>query len=68
MGIVNFGIPEQETHWLSKSMKLTTVVEGGTYLGGTALSLSKEFQTVYTIEKSDVMFEKARNNIGEKQI
>ena len=66
MGIVNFGIPEQETHWLSKSMKLTTVVEGGTYLGGTALSLSKEFQTVYTIEKSDVMFEKARNNIGEK--
>ena len=66
MGIVNFGIPEQETHWLSKSMKLTTVVEGGTYLGGTALSLSKEFQRVYTIEKSDVMFEKARNNIGEK--
>ena len=32
MGIVNFGIPEKETHWLSKRMKLTTVVEGGTYL------------------------------------
>lgn len=64
MGIVNFGIPEQETRWLKEKMNLTTVVEGGTYQGGTAKKLSKEFQKVYTIEKSDLMFEKAKENIG----
>lgn len=67
MGIVNFGIPEQETRWLKEKMNLTTVVEGGTYKGGTAKNLSKEFINVYTIEKSDVMFEKAKQNIGSIQ-
>jgi len=64
MGIVNFGIPEQETRWLKEKMNLTTVVEGGTYQGGIAKKLSKEFQKVYTIEKSDVMYEEAKGNIG----
>jgi len=64
MGIVHFGIPEKETEWLRSSMNLTTVVEGGTYQGGSALSLSKIFCTVYTIEKSDIMFELAKKNIG----
>lgn len=63
MGIVNFGIPEQETKWLKETMNLTTAVEGGTYLGGTAKKLSREFEKVYTIEKSDVMFTKAKENI-----
>jgi hypothetical protein len=64
MGIVNFGIPEQETKWLKEKMNLTTVVEGGTYQGGTAKKLSREFEKIITIEKSDVMFEKAKKNIG----
>lgn len=64
MGIVNFGIPEQETKWLKETMNLTNVVEGGTYQGGTAKKLSREFEKVYTIERSDVMFEKARKNLG----
>ena len=67
MGIVNFGIPEHETRWLKEKINLTTVVEGGTYQGGTAKKLSKEFKNVYTIEKSDVMFEKAKQNIGSIQ-
>lgn len=66
MGIVNFGIPEKEAKWLKERLKLTTAVEGGTYLGGTALRLSELFQTVYTIEKSDVMIEMARNNTEKK--
>jgi hypothetical protein len=65
MGIVNFGIPEQEMQWLKRRMKLTTAVEGGSYLGGTALNMSKEFVTVFTIEKSDVMFRKAKKKIGD---
>lgn len=64
MGIVNFGIPEQETTWLKENLNLTTVVEGGTYKGGTAKKLIKECQKVYTTEKSDVMFETAKENIG----
>jgi hypothetical protein len=67
MGIVNFGIPEQETKWLKKAMNLTSVVEGGTYQGETAKKLSREFENVYTIEKSDVMFEKSRKNLGSIQ-
>ncbi len=63
MGIVNFGIPEQEAEWLKAKMGLNTVVEGGTYKGGTALSLSKSFKTVYTIEKSEVMFEIAKKKL-----
>ena len=64
MGIVNFGIPEQEVKWLREKMGLNTVVEGGTFYGGTAQSLSKEFEMVYTIEKSDVMFEIAKDRLG----
>lgn len=64
MGTVNFGIPEQEAKWLRDRMGLNTVVEGGTYRGDTALRLSKAFQTVYTIEKSHVMFEKAKNRLS----
>lgn len=67
MGIVNFGIPKQETRWIKEKMNLTTVIEGGTYQGGTAKKLSKEFKNVYTIEKSDVMFEKAKQNMGSIQ-
>jgi hypothetical protein len=67
MGTINFGIPLQETRWLRTQMTLTVVVEGGTFLGTTALSLSKEFGKVYTIEKSSVMFEKAKGNVGAIQ-
>lgn len=64
MGIVNFGIPAQESEWLRNQIALTTVVEGGTYRGGTALSLSKTFCEIYTIEKSDIMFEQASKNLN----
>jgi hypothetical protein len=67
MGVVNFGVPEPEMRWLKKKLKLTTAVEGGTYKGGTALRLCTQFAKVYTIEKSDVMFEKAKKNIGNIQ-
>jgi hypothetical protein len=43
MGIINFSIPEQEMLWLKGRMKLTTAVEGGSYLGETALNMSKDF-------------------------
>jgi predicted O-methyltransferase YrrM len=68
MGVVNFGIPEQEMRWLKKRMKLTTAVEGGSYTGGTALNMSKEFVTVLTIEKSDAMFRKAKKILATFRI
>lgn len=64
MGIVSFGIPEHETKWLRTTMGLNTVVESGTYQGDTALSLSKSFCTVYTIEKSEMMFEAAKKKLS----
>jgi len=65
MGLINFGVPEQETEYLKKSMNLDVFVEGGTYKGGTAKSMSGKFNKVYTIEKSDVMFNIAKENLQD---
>jgi 16S rRNA G966 N2-methylase RsmD len=65
MGLINFGVPEKETEYLKKSMKLDVFVEGGTYKGGTAKSMSGKFRKVYTIEKSDVMFDIAKENLKD---
>ena len=44
-------------------MLLKTLVEGGTYYGGTAFEQSRLFEIIYTIEKSDIIFEKAKEKI-----
>lgn len=64
MGIVNFGVPIEDVKYLQQKMKLTVAVEGGTYLGETAKSLSAIFEQVYTIENSDQMFVQAKTNIA----
>jgi hypothetical protein len=63
MGIVNFGIPEEETDFLKNNMGLDIFVEGGTYKGATAKNMSEKFNKVFTIEKSDVMFDLAKENL-----
>jgi hypothetical protein len=63
MGLINFGVPEKETEYLKKSLNLDVFVEGGTYEGGTAKSMSSKFEKVYTIEKSETMFDIAKNNL-----
>ena len=65
MGLINFGIPEKETEYLKNRLKLDVFVEGGTYKGGTAKSMSNQFRKVYTIEKSDVMFDIANENLKD---
>lgn len=63
MGLINFGVPEKETEFLKKSLGLDVFVEGGTYKGGTAKKMSETFRKVYTIEKSNVMFDIAKENL-----
>lgn len=46
-------------------MGLDVFVEGGTYKGGTAKKMSDKFRKVYTIEKSDVMFKEAEQNLKD---
>ena len=65
MGLVNFGVPEKEAEYLKNSMKLNVFVEGGTYLGGTAKNMSSKFDEVYTIEKSDAMFDMANEKLKD---
>lgn len=65
MGLINFGVPVKETEYLKKNMKLDVFVEGGTFRGGTAKSMSDKFRKVYTIEKSDVMFDIAKENLKD---
>jgi hypothetical protein len=64
MGVVNFGIPIEEANYLREIMSLGIAVEGGTYRGGTAKELSKLFDKVYTIEKSEQMFSEAEKNLN----
>lgn len=63
MGLVSFGVPKEEVKFLKDSMKLDVFVEGGTYNGGTAKQMSGKFKKVYTIEKSDAMFDVAKDNL-----
>jgi len=57
------GVPEREALYLKKIMGLDVFVETGTYYGYTALSMSRIFDKVYTIEKSEVLFNKAKEKI-----
>jgi len=63
VGVVNFGAPENEICFLKKLLKLDVFVEGGTYTGGTAKRMSKNFKKVYTVEKSGVMYGIAKENL-----
>jgi hypothetical protein len=63
MGIVRFGMPEQEVLFLKNKLGLKIFVEGGTYTGGTAVNASRTFDFVFTIEKSDQMYEIAKQNL-----
>lgn len=65
MGLINFGVPEKETEFLKKNLGLDVFVEGGTYRGGTAKKMSEFFKKVYTIEKSDVMYDIAKENLKD---
>jgi hypothetical protein len=65
MGLINFGVPEEEIEFLKHIMKLDVFVEGGTYKGGTAKSMGEKFRKIYTIEKSDIMFEIAKENLKD---
>jgi len=65
MGLINFGVPEKETEFLKKNLGLDVFVEGGTYRGGTAKKMSESFRKVYTIEKSKVMFDIAKENLKD---
>ena len=65
MGLINFGVPEEEIEFLKNIMKLDVFVEGGTYKGGTAKSMGKKFRKIFTIEKSDIMFEIAKENLKD---
>lgn len=64
MGDVGFGIPKENAKWLQNSMNLSVAVEGGTYNGGTSLLMSKFFEKVYTIEKSEKMYEIGEEKLG----
>ena len=65
MGLINFGVPEEEIEFLKHIMKLDVFVEGGTYKGGTAKSMGGKFRKIFTIEKSDIMFEIAKENLKD---
>jgi hypothetical protein len=67
MGNVNLGVPKELALALKTELALTNFVETGTYLGDTAVWASKEFQTVYTIEASLPLYEKAVAKLGHHQ-
>ncbi|MGB7325300.1 MAG: hypothetical protein WBD31_10555 [Rubripirellula sp.] len=63
MGTVQFGAPKESIVFLRDSMGLTTLVEGGTYQGGTAKWAASVFDRVFTIENSAEMHRIASENL-----
>lgn len=63
MGLVNPGIPENEAKFFKELLGLDVFVETGTYIGNSVKKMSYLFQKVYTIEKSEIMFNIAANNL-----
>lgn len=63
MGLINFGIPEKESDIIKEIMGLNIFVEGGTFKGDTAKSMSNKFLKVFTIENSDKIFNEAKQNL-----
>ncbi len=56
MGIIVQGIPDRIVRELAKLNEATVFVETGTALGTTTRWASKHFETVFTIEQSDTLF------------
>lgn len=65
MGLIHFGIPEQEALFLKEIGMLDIFVETGTYHGHTAKRMSRYFTKVFIIEKSNVMFHIAKHNLKD---
>lgn len=63
MGMVQFGAPKEAISFLRDAMALTTLVEGGTYQGGTAKWAAENFDQVVTIENSPEMHRLASKNL-----
>ncbi|WP_052813147.1 hypothetical protein [Desulfonatronum thioautotrophicum] len=66
MGIINFGVPFDFVDFLKEKLGLQVFAEGGTFKGGTANKMSNIFKKVYTIEKSNVMFDISTQNLSSK--
>ncbi|KAA1260985.1 hypothetical protein LF1_35270 [Rubripirellula obstinata] len=64
MGTVQFGAPKESILYLRDAMGLTTLVEGGTYQGGTAKWAAGCFDQVFTIENSPEMYRIAEQNLS----
>lgn len=65
MGLVNFGLPEEEASFFKNALNLNVFVEGGTFRGGTAKAMSEKFNKIFTIEKSDEMYAIAQENLKD---
>ena len=65
MGIIRFGLPFDKALFLAKNLKLDVFIESGTYMGETCREAQKYFEKVFTIEKSEQMYEQAKINLAD---
>jgi hypothetical protein len=65
MGQVYSGIPESIVNRLLQNYSITTFVETGTYRGTTTVWASRNFNKVYTIEKSEDLWKAAKSKFSE---
>jgi hypothetical protein len=62
--MTRFGIPEKQVNYLQKNMNLELFIEGGTYQGNSAKQMGLKFNKVFTIEKSQQMYDIAKQNLS----
>lgn len=58
-----FGFPMEVALFYRNYLDLKVFVETGTYYGNTAAAVSRFFEKVYTVEKSEKIYQMAKNNL-----
>ncbi len=65
MGIVTIGIPQEITIELAKASGAVAFIETGTYNGGTTKWASNYFDSVYTVERAENLYDKYNQELSE---
>jgi hypothetical protein len=64
MGIIRMGIPEDITIFIRECFNIMSIIETGTFYGGTANWASRNFEKVYTIEFAEEIYNQTKQQLG----
>ncbi|MGA3087506.1 MAG: hypothetical protein ABSD75_02765 [Terriglobales bacterium] len=67
MGAIRFGVPRELVLWLRDTFRVNVFVETGTNRAETAVWASANFESVFTIEAYEPLYQRAIEALGERK-